>query len=82
MPGYLRITLFRPLGIGMLIGGAITGIVLALPLIVSAIRSMQTAAKMKTAASARRDADQAALRRRGRRVRRAAGHRPFCRRRR
>lgn len=47
IPGYLRLTLFRPVGIGMLIGGAITGIVLALPLIVSAIRSMQTAAKLK-----------------------------------
>jgi putative OPT family oligopeptide transporter len=51
MAGYLRTTLFRPLGIGMLIGGALTGILLALPLVVSAIRSMQTAAKMKTEAS-------------------------------
>ena len=49
MANYLRITLFRPVGIGMLIGGAITGIVLALPLLVSAIRSMQMAAKMKIA---------------------------------
>ena len=51
MPGYLRVSLFRPNGIGMLIGGALTGIALALPLVVSAIRSMQTAAKMKTEAS-------------------------------
>jgi putative OPT family oligopeptide transporter len=51
MPGYLRLTLFRPVGIGMLIGGALTGIVLALPLIVGAIRSMQTAAKMKISIS-------------------------------
>jgi putative OPT family oligopeptide transporter len=51
MPGYLRLTLFRPVGIGMLIGGALTGIVLALPLIVSAVASMQSAAKMKTAVS-------------------------------
>ena len=51
MPGYLRVFLFRPIGIGMLIGGALTGIALALPLVVSAIRSMQTAAKMKTEAS-------------------------------
>lgn len=51
MPGYLRINLFRPVGIGMLIGGALTGIALALPLIVSAIRSMQTAAKLKIAIS-------------------------------
>jgi len=35
----------------MLIGGAVTGIVLALPLVVSAIRSMQNAAKMQTEAS-------------------------------
>ncbi|MHC4495285.1 MAG: OPT family oligopeptide transporter [Planctomycetota bacterium] len=51
MPGYMRLSLFRPIGIGMLIGGALAGIVLALPLIVSAVRSMQSAAKMKTAAS-------------------------------
>ena len=49
LPGYLRVVLFRPVGIGMLIGGALMGIVLALPLITSAIRSMQTAAKLKTA---------------------------------
>lgn len=47
-PNALRGLLFRPVGIGMLIGGAVTGIVLALPLIVSAIRSMQSAAKMKS----------------------------------
>jgi putative OPT family oligopeptide transporter len=47
----LRTALFRPLGIGMLIGGAVTGVALALPLIASAIRSMQQAAKTKTAAS-------------------------------
>ena len=51
MPGYLRVSLFRPVGIGMLVGGALTGIVLALPLIVSAIGSMQTAAKTKIAHS-------------------------------
>ena len=48
MPEYLRGEVFMPVGIGMLIGGALAGIVLALPLIVSAVRSMQTAAKMKT----------------------------------
>ena len=36
MAGYLRVALFRPVGIGMLIGGALMGIVLALPLIVRA----------------------------------------------
>lgn len=48
MPDYLRLTLFRPVGIGMLIGGALAGIVLAMPLIVSAIRSMHTAARLKS----------------------------------
>ncbi len=48
---YLRVVLFRPVGIGMLIGGALMGIVLAMPLVVSAIRSMQSAAKTKTAVS-------------------------------
>ncbi len=51
MPEYLRVTLFRPVGIGMLVGGALTGIVLALPLITSAVRSMHSAAKAKTAHS-------------------------------
>ncbi len=51
MPEYLRLTLFRPVGIGMLIGGALAGIVLALPLLISAIRSMHNAAKLKTALS-------------------------------
>jgi putative OPT family oligopeptide transporter len=45
---WLRLNLFRPVGIGMLVGGALMGIVLALPLVVSAVRSMQTAAKTKT----------------------------------
>ncbi len=51
MPNYLRVMLFRPVGIGMLVGGALTGIVLALPLIVSAVRSMQSAAKSGAAMS-------------------------------
>jgi putative OPT family oligopeptide transporter len=51
MPDYMRLNLFRPIGIGMLIGGAVAGIVLALPLIASAVRSMHTAAKTKTALS-------------------------------
>jgi putative OPT family oligopeptide transporter len=45
--GQLRGAVFLPVGIGMLIGGALTGIALALPLIISAVRSMQQAAKMK-----------------------------------
>jgi putative OPT family oligopeptide transporter len=51
VPEYLRLNLFRPVGIGMLIGGALAGIALALPLIVSAVRSMQNSAKLKTALS-------------------------------
>ena len=48
IPEFLRLTLFRPVGIGMLIGGAIAGILLALPLIISAVKSMQSASKLKT----------------------------------
>ncbi len=51
IPEYMRLKLFRPVGIGMLIGGAITGIVFALPLIVSAVRSMHNAAKTRTGLS-------------------------------
>jgi putative OPT family oligopeptide transporter len=47
-PGPLRLELFRPLGIGMLIGGAIMGVILAFPLILSAIKSMQKASRMQT----------------------------------
>lgn len=50
-PEHLRTQLFRPVGIGMLIGGAVTGVVLALPLIISAVRSMQDAAKVESAVS-------------------------------
>jgi len=50
-PGPLRLLLYRPLGIGMLIGGAIMGVILAFPLIVSAIRSMQKAASVSSDAS-------------------------------
>lgn len=50
-PGPLRLLLFRPLGIGMLIGGAVMGVFLAFPLIASAIRSMQKASKVSSAIS-------------------------------
>lgn len=50
-PGPLRLMLYRPMGIGMLIGGAIMGVILAFPLISSAIRSMQKASKVDSAAS-------------------------------
>ncbi len=51
-PDSLRVTLYRPVGIGMLIGGALMGIILAFPLIKGAVRSMQNAAKVKSAISA------------------------------
>jgi putative OPT family oligopeptide transporter len=51
-PGDLRLLLYRPLGIGMLIGGAIMGVILAAPLILSAIRSMQKAATVETGVAA------------------------------
>ena len=47
-PSDLRLLLYRPLGIGMLIGGAIMGVILAAPLILSAIKSMQKAASVET----------------------------------
>jgi putative OPT family oligopeptide transporter len=50
-PESLRLMLYRPLGIGMLIGGAIMGVILAAPLILSAIRSMQKAAQVESGAA-------------------------------
>lgn len=50
LPGWLNGNLFRPVGIGMLIGGALSGVLLAFPLIVSAVRSMQQAAKSESRA--------------------------------
>jgi len=50
-PDSLRLILYRPVGIGMLIGGAIAGVVLAFPLILSAVRSMQNAAQENSAMS-------------------------------
>nr|WP_281500864.1 OPT/YSL family transporter [Kordiimonas marina] len=47
-PGALRLMLFRPVGIGMLIGGAVVGVLFALPLIRSAIGSMQQSAKVQS----------------------------------
>jgi putative OPT family oligopeptide transporter len=47
-PDFLRLGLFRPTGIGMLIGAALGGIVAAAPLIRSAIQSMRQASKEKT----------------------------------
>jgi putative OPT family oligopeptide transporter len=50
-PDQLRLLLFRPVGIGMLIGGAVAGVAMAFPMIVSAVRSMQNAAKSEAAIS-------------------------------
>jgi len=50
-PGQLRTLLYRPLGIGMLIGGAMAGVALALPLIVSTVRAMQNAGKTASVGS-------------------------------
>ena len=50
-PNSLRLILYRPLGIGMLIGGAIMGVILAAPLIRSAVKSMQKAAEVETRAA-------------------------------
>lgn len=50
-PGQLRILLYRPLGIGMLIGGAMMGVGLALPLIISTIKSMQKSSNVGSEAS-------------------------------
>ena len=50
-PADLRGTLYLPVGIGMLIGGALAGIVIALPLVLTAVRSMQDAAAVDTGGS-------------------------------
>jgi putative OPT family oligopeptide transporter len=50
-PDSLRLLLFRPVGIGMLIGGAVAGVIVASPMILSAVRSMQNAAKSNSVMS-------------------------------
>lgn len=50
-PGSLRTLLFRPTGIGMLIGGAVIGVIFAFPLIRSAVKSMQSSSKVDSAMS-------------------------------
>jgi len=50
-PDSLRLMLYRPVGIGMLIGGAVAGVIVASPMILSAVRSMQNAAQSNSAMS-------------------------------
>jgi putative OPT family oligopeptide transporter len=54
-PGPLRGELFKPAGIGILIGAAVGGVVAAFPLIKSAIKSMQEAGEVKQGVAQTRD---------------------------
>ncbi|TWU37603.1 OPT oligopeptide transporter protein [Novipirellula aureliae] len=54
-PTEMRGVLYKPLGIGMLVGAAIGGIIAALPLILSALKSMHTAGNASSDSKAASD---------------------------
>lgn len=54
-PNSMRVQLYRPTGIGMLIGAAIGGIVAALPMILSAVRSLRGASDRSAGEVAKKD---------------------------
>lgn len=54
-PDGIRVQLFRPTGIGMLIGAALGGILSALPMILGAVSSLRGASQRTTGEVARRD---------------------------
>lgn len=55
VPGSMRGFIYKPVGIGMLIGAAVGGIIMAFPLIKSAISSMSRASQDKSSEGAGRD---------------------------
>jgi putative OPT family oligopeptide transporter len=54
-PDGVRVSLYRPTGIGMLIGAALGGILGALPMILGAVQSLRGASKRTTGEVAQRD---------------------------
>lgn len=54
-PDSMRVKLFRPTGIGMLIGAAIGGIIGAMPMILGAVSSLRSSGDRSTGDVARRD---------------------------
>ncbi len=61
LQGYIYGTMLRPLGIGTLIGGALMGVVVCFPAIVSAFRSLANAARTGSAGGSGKVADEMPL---------------------